>query len=200
MIHRKIQFSLSMLLRCKRSLPHKMKLMLFNALILSHINYASIIWGAPSSKLDKLEVVVKRGIRAVCNAKYNAHSEPLFFKTRTLNLPDTLELNYLKLGNSLYHGQQPGPIQSLFSFASYQRTRADNKFQLIVPRCWTDSMKSLTSHTLPTTWNNATSHYNINLQSKLPTMIKNFKKLKITEYGKSKCVKKNCYVCNKGKT
>ena len=200
LIHRKIQFSLSMLLRSKRSLPYKMKQMLFNSLILSHINYASVIWGAPSSQLDKLEVVIKRGIRAVCNAKYNEHSEPLFFKTGILNLRDSLELNYLKLGNSLYHGQQPGPIQSLFKFASKKRTRAGNKFQFSVPRCWTDSMKALTAHTLPMTWNNATNKYKINLQSKLPSMINNFKKLKISEYGLSKCIKRNCYVCYKGKT
>ena len=189
-----------MLLRCKRSLPYKIKQMLFNALIMSHINYASVIWGAPSSQLKKLEVVVKRGIRAVCNAKYNAHSEPLFFKTGILNLHDTLELNYLKLGNSLYHGQQPGPIQSLFNFASHKKTRAGNKFQFSVPRCWNLSMKSLTSHTLPLTWNNASNSYNLNLQSKLPTMINNFKKMKLTGYGQSKCIKKNCYVCNQSKT
>ena len=199
MVHVKAQSSLSLLLRCKRSLPYKMKLLLFNALILSHINYASIIWGAPSSQLDKLEVVVKRGIRAVCNAKYNEHTPQLFKKAGILNLKDTLELNYLKLGNSLYYGQQPGPIQSLFSVASNKRTRAGNKFHFEVPRFGTDRQKSLISYALPMTWNNATNHYSINLQSKLPTMIKNFKKLKLTEYGKSKCEKKHCYVCNKGR-
>ena len=174
-----------------------MKLMLFNALIMSHINYASIIWGAPQPYLKKLEVAVKRGIRVVCNAKYNEHTEPLFFKTGVLNLYDTLELNFLKLGNSIYQGKQPGPIQSLFNIASHKITRAGNKFQFAVPGCWTNSMKSLTAHSLPVIWNNASDNYNINLQSKVQSLVKNFKKMKITEYGKSKCVDKKCYVCNR---
>ena len=137
----------------------------------------------------------QRGIRAVCNAKYNQHTEPLFFKTGVLNLYDTLELNFFKLGNSIYQGNQPGPIQSLFNIASHKQTRAGNKFQFAVPRCWTNSMKSLTAHTLPLVWNNASDNYNINLQSKVQSLVKNFKKMKITEYGKSKCINKKCYVC-----
>ena len=196
-VHAKVQSSLASLMRCKHSLPYKMKLMLFNALIMSHINYASIIWGAPQPYLKKLEVAVKRGIRVVCNAKYNEHTEPLFFKTGVLNLYDTLELNFLKLGNSIYQGKQPGPIQSLFNIASHKITRAGNKFQFAVPGCWTNSMKSLTAHSLPVIWNNASDNYNINLQSKVQSLVKNFKKMKITEYGKSKCIDKKCYVCNR---
>ena len=58
-------------------------------------------------------------------------------------------------------------------------------------------MKSLTAHSLPVVWNNASDKYNINLQSKVQSLVKNFKKMKITEYGKSKCIDKKCYVCNK---
>ena len=42
-------------------------------------------------------------------------------------------------------------------------------------------------------------HLLSNRHSNLPSMIRNFKKLKISEYRPSKCIKKNCYVCNKGK-
>ena len=172
---KKINASLALLLRSKRALPYKMKLLVYNALIMSHINYGSCIWGGASiSELKKLEAPQKKAIRAVCNAKYNQHATPLFYETRTLKIQDCLELNFLKLGNKLLKGKQPNTIIKLFNFTSNERTRSGNYFHLEEPKC-SRRLESAASYCLPKTWNLAISNYSINLETKLSTLIETYK-------------------------
>ena len=195
-VYQKVSSSLSLLLRSKKSISYKMKLLIYNALIMSHYNYCSVIWGAPSTNYTKLEIVQKKAIRAVCSAKYNQHATPLFFKTGTLKLCDQLELNYLKLGNSLLHLFQPKIICDLFSFSSNSRTRSGNFNLMDLPKCKYKKQEKSTVFTLPSTWNNAAKNYKLNLGTKIPALVKNFRNIKLTEYQKFHCDDIYCYVCN----
>ena len=48
-------------------------ILLYNSLILPHINYCIMAWGYQSNRMFKLQ---KRAIRIVAKSKYNAHPEP----------------------------------------------------------------------------------------------------------------------------
>ena len=195
-VFKKVQASLALLVRSKKTLNYKMKLLLYNSLIMSHVNYGSCIWGGASdSLLDKLAIPQKKAIRAVCSAKYNQHSTPLFHKCGALKISDFIELNYLKLGNSLYHGLQPKPVLELFNFFTNDRTRSGANFQLKEPSCKTDRLRTATSYFLPKTWNNAVKDYRFSLETKTHALTKNFKNIKLTEYKSYKCYKSKCYVC-----
>ena len=195
-VYQKVSASLSLLLRSKRSITFKMKLLIYNALIMSHYNYCSIIWGAPSTNFSKLEVVQRKAIRAVCLSKYNQHSTPLFHQTCSLKLCDQLELNFLKLGNSIYHQSQPKIISDLFSFKSNPRTRSGNHMCMSLPKCKYKKLEKSTDFTLPFTWNNAIKSYKLNLCTKIPALTKNFRNIKLNEYKNYHCINRNCYVCN----
>ena len=134
-------------------------------------------------------------MRAVCSAKYNQHATPLFYHTGTLKLCDQLELNFLKLGNSIIHKSQPKVISDLFSFTTNPRSRTGNFIRMNLPKCRYKKLEKLTDFSLPEIWNNAIKSYNLKLCTKIPALTKNFKSIKLTEYKYFQCYNKNCYVC-----
>ena len=79
--------------RIKHILPTQTRVLLYNSLILPHINYCIMAWGYQSDRIFKLQ---KRAIRIVANSKYNAHTEPLFKLFRILKLSDVLILQTMK--------------------------------------------------------------------------------------------------------
>ena len=65
---------------------------------MSHLSYAVTVWGGSSQNvLSRLKILQKKGIRHVCNAKYNSHAEPLFRQCKVLNIDDLYKLNCVKL-------------------------------------------------------------------------------------------------------
>ena len=73
-IANKISRTIGILNKLKRYLPLNIKIMIYNALIASHLNYGILIWGYQPGRLIKLQ---KRAIRTINVSKYNAHTEPL---------------------------------------------------------------------------------------------------------------------------
>ena len=62
------------------------------------MTYAVTVWGGSSrNALNRLKTLQKKGIRHVCNAKYNSHTEPLFNQCEILNLDDLYSLSCVKL-------------------------------------------------------------------------------------------------------
>ena len=66
---------MGILSRLKYILPEKIKLMIYNSLVLSYMDYGILIWGHQSDRIHKLQ---KRAIRLITGSKYNTHTEPLF--------------------------------------------------------------------------------------------------------------------------
>ena len=91
--------------RIKHILPTRTRV-LYNDLILPHINYCIKAWGYQSNRTFKLQ---KRAIVIVANSKYNAHSEPLFKLYRILKLSDVVTLQTMKVG--LYHKFRNNELQ-----------------------------------------------------------------------------------------
>ena len=81
---------------------------------MSHISYALSVWGAaPTSHMNRLQKLQNKGIRHVSNAKYNAHTQPLFKKEKILQINDLFKFQcakimYKRLQNRLhqYHSSR----------------------------------------------------------------------------------------------
>ena len=71
--------------RLKRLLPFNIKIILYNTLILPHLNYGVMAWGYKCDRIQKLQ---KKLVRIISVSKYKAHTEPLFtsFKLPTQNI------------------------------------------------------------------------------------------------------------------
>ncbi|MFV2016881.1 MAG: hypothetical protein ACC656_15730, partial [Candidatus Heimdallarchaeota archaeon] len=69
--------------KIKYYISTKVKLMLYNALVLPHINYCLLAWGYEHQRITKLQ---KKIVRLITGSKYNAHTEPLFKSIKILKI------------------------------------------------------------------------------------------------------------------
>ena len=69
--------------------PLHIWLMLYNALILPHLNYCVTAWGYQCNRIIKLQ---KKAIRTVMISSYNAHTESFFKNLKLLKIQDILTL------------------------------------------------------------------------------------------------------------
>ena len=67
--------------------------MLYNSLILPHINYGILVWGYACKRVTILQ---KKAIRIITLSKHNSHTEPLFKRLNLLNMFDIHKLCQLK--------------------------------------------------------------------------------------------------------
>lgn len=70
-------------------LPTNIKLLIYNSLFLSHLNYCLLVWGnTTASNINKIHLLQKKAVRAICNSSYDAHTKPLFQKLGIRAAPD----------------------------------------------------------------------------------------------------------------
>ena len=75
-------------------LPQHILLLLYNSLVLPHLNYCIILWGCCNKYLlERLYKLQKRAVRIVTQSSYLSHSKPLFIKLRILPIFQLYEYN-----------------------------------------------------------------------------------------------------------
>ena len=79
--------------RLKYIYPQHILHMLYNTLILPHLNYCLIVWGFNSSRILLLQ---KRAMRTITNSWYRAHTSPIFRSLNILKINDLYWLMVLK--------------------------------------------------------------------------------------------------------
>ena len=154
-IHTSISRNTGILYKLKEFLSEKSLLILYNSLILSHINYCNIVWGnCSTTNINSLLLLQKRAIRNITNSSYLAHTEPLFHRLKTLRIQD---IHTLQTGIFMYkytHDQLPSLFQSIFNINSNIHTyptRRSNDFHLENPKTIL-AQKSIRHHG-PDVWN-----------------------------------------------
>ena len=85
--------------------------LIYNALILPHLNYSLLCWGFSVNRLQKIQ---KKAIRVICTSKYNAHTEPLFKYLKLLNIFYLFKLNSLKFAYKYHKGPLPDYFSGMF--------------------------------------------------------------------------------------
>ena len=165
--------------------------MIYNSLIKPHLEYGITIWGsAPSNMLSKVKKQQKRAIRYVNKAKFNAHTDPLFYKLKTLKFEDIYSL---KVGEFMFkHIKNVLPQTMLHEFSSLNSTRSKN-FLVALPK--SKQIEHLPKQKFPSVWNNFSS--NIKNSKSLNVLKKSLKGNMIGLYNHFQCHKRNCYPCKK---
>ncbi len=80
--------------RLKHFLPIQTKILIYNSLVLSHLNFGVLLWGYKCEKVFKLQKTI---VRILSLSKYNAHTDVLLKKMKLLKINDILKLQQLKL-------------------------------------------------------------------------------------------------------
>ena len=70
-ISTKIARVIGVMSKLKRLVPSYTLKLMYNSLILPHINYGITLWGHKAERLQKLQ---KRAVRVLTKSKYNAHT------------------------------------------------------------------------------------------------------------------------------
>ena len=99
-ISNKCSKTIGVLNKLKYFLPLTVKLILYNSLILPHLNYGIMTWGYKCDRINKLQ---KKAIRIVSLSKYNAHTEPIFKRLQLIKVADILKIQELKFYYRFMH-------------------------------------------------------------------------------------------------
>ena len=111
-IANKISRTLGILNRLKRFLPQSILKLIYNSLIMPHLQYSILCWGLKHERVFKLQ---KKAVRLITCSKYNAHTEPLFKSLNLLKIEDIFVLNALKFYYKLKHRKLPQYFYSMFT-------------------------------------------------------------------------------------
>lgn len=191
LVHSKISRAAGIINRLKNFLPTRVKLTLYNSLIVPHINYNLIVWG---SSTKKISLIQKRAVRSIVNARYNSHTEPIFKQLKILTIDDLFRNCQLKF----YYKYKRDLLPSSFSYLKYtpKIRNLRTKNQLYVPNDKAELAKRHLRYRIP-----------ILINRTKPDILTKLEKLTYIGFGrylKNDCIEnytkdcqiKNCYVCN----
>ena len=66
---------------------------IYHALLFElHIHYACTIWGQNVCTINQLFILQKKALRLIHFKERNAHTAPLFFKSKIMQLPDKIKI------------------------------------------------------------------------------------------------------------
>ena len=103
-ISKKISRAVGIIKKMQWIFPTEILLAIYNALVLPHINYCILSWGADSNTIFILQ---KKAVRAIVSAGYNAHTEPFFKLYNLLKIEDIYKFRLLVLYHNISHLKTP---------------------------------------------------------------------------------------------
>ncbi len=92
-------------------LPIQTKVLIYNSLVLSHLNFGILLlWGFKGVKVFKLQNKI---VRIWSRSKYNAYTDALFKQLKLLKVNDILKLQELKFYYKYENNKLPHYLQIL---------------------------------------------------------------------------------------
>ena len=194
MVANKISKTLGIMRKLKNTLPLQALLNIYNALILSHLNYGNIIWGDQGKKLFILQ---KKALRIITNSHYNSHTSPLFKRLHILKFPDLCALHDMKFCYKFGSDILPEYFSSkmFFRFPKFQQRTTRQSRNLPLPAVSHDFAKNSISYKFPKTFNNLDLSIKMKIDTHSFNGFKNFIKLKYLESYPTTCNIIDCYSC-----
>ena len=146
--------------KLKNAVPSNILFMIYNALLMSHLNYGLLAWGtAPKLYVDRILLIQKRALRSVFSLNFRSHTTNVFFVNKTLKIHD---LYLFQLGILMFQTHESKlPISLSYLFLKNSKihnysTRQQNLFHL--PRKRTKFAQNTVFYTGPKFWNNLPLH------------------------------------------
>jgi hypothetical protein len=172
-----------------------------------HIIYAIQLWScSDTASLNVIFLKQKQALRIINGAKFNAHTEPLFKKSKILPLSDLIIFFKLQFMHQFIQGFLPTSFTNMWIKNSERRQAAEEEgrgnFELrnyddfFIPYSRLSSLDKLPAISFPKIWNSFTDHEIKLTRNKLifNSKLKNFflTKLKLT----FTCNRLTCQACN----
>ena len=139
----------------KHFLPQTTLLLLYNALILPHVNYNLLVWGnAKKDYLQSIYLMQKRAVRNICNVSFTHHTGPLFKSLRILSVFDLYKYQLGVFMHNFIHHKLPKCYSNFyFQNRHYHDYNTRKKHLLTIPFSRTCLSKSQIRHSGAVLWN-----------------------------------------------
>ena len=195
LITKKISKTAGILNKLKHFLPIDVLLNIYNALIVPYLNYGALLW---QKCANRLLVLQKKAIRAICNAKYNAHTGILFKSLGILRCTDICVLQCFKFCYKLENKLLPayftcGNVFVRHSSVHSYITRGLDNFAL--PRVSHDFAKNSPRYKLAKFFNEMTNEFKSKIHSHSMHGFKLYVKKSIINQYITDCNDPNCFSC-----
>ena len=110
-----VSSGIGMLYRSKYFLTKASLLLLYNSLILPHLNYCAVIWAHTfPTYISKLDVLQKRAVRIVTNAHRLAHTDPIFKNLKLLRITELAKQQMILIIQRVVKGNIHPAMKTLF--------------------------------------------------------------------------------------
>ena len=91
---------------------------IYHALLDLHIHYACITWGQNVCTINQLFILQKKALRLIHFKERNAHTAPLFFKSKVVKLPNKIKIENCIFISKYVNNMLPPIFNSCFIFSS----------------------------------------------------------------------------------
>ena len=114
-VSKKVSRSLAVLRRVSKHLTLKTRMVLYNAVVLPHLDYCSVVWANCTKKLQmRLEILQNYGMRVIRQVSARSQSSISRAKLKWVTLEQHRALQQLRAVHRCVHGTAPRYLQSLF--------------------------------------------------------------------------------------
>ena len=150
--------------------------------------------------LDPIIKLQKKAIRLVTESKYNAHTEPLFERTKSLKFKDIYHLRCAELAMRVVKGTASPGLSQCFRVLGGEGTRKTTRAQQsVLPKLYvrlakTEAMSRLPSSKVPRIWRDLDEKYKLFGRIALK---QDYEFYKFEEYKQFQCSTPKCYTCNR---
>ena len=174
--------------QAKKFLPLNIRMLIYNSLVKSHLEYGILAWGnAKSKEINKISMIQKRIIRTLSNSKYNAHTDPIHSSLRILKFKDILQYNSITFMYKYTNSLLPDSFTNMFGETN-QRSR-----NVRTDKIRYKTLDSFPKAFLPKYWNSL--NMNLKYSASCKIFQANAKSNLIKTYKSFTCRKSNCYTC-----
>ena len=180
--------------RLKQELPLRIKIMLYNKLLVPQINYCLTIWGFQCERINKLQ---KKAIRIITRSKYNEHTSPLFKTMNLLTVKDMQALQELKFYYKFIHNKLPAYLQhwQLITNINIHNHNTRRQHEIHIVGIKHSFAKRSLKHHLPITLNDTPQIVKDKLYTHSLRGFVNYAKYNFINKYHNSCAIVNCYVC-----
>lgn len=195
-IANKISKCMGILNKLKHFLPLNAKVLIYNSLILSHLNFSILAWGYQCDRIVKLQ---KRIVRIISLSKYNAHTEPIFKNLKLLKIQDILKLQQYKFYYKFKNNKLPFYLQILPFDSNVNAHNHDTRSQHNIRqmRPYHEYARKCLRYSLPLLINHAPAEITDKIQTHSMQGFAGYIKIKILQSYQEQCTIVNCYICSR---
>ena len=196
-ISKKISKVVGILNKMKYTLPEHILVLIYNSLIMPHLNYGALIW---ERNITQLNILQKKALRAITKSKYNAHTSVMFKNLKTLKCQDICALHCLKFCYKLENHLLPSYFHNSGIFTKRNEihchnSRSANDYN--IPRIQHEFARQAIRYKVAITFNDMKSSFRDKIDTHSFMGFKNYVKNAMIDGYETTCSIENCYICSR---